>query len=298
MKRCPTCDKTYDDSMKFCQNDGTTLQTVTEGGADDSLKTIVSTPTETPAQSFDSFQTIGGEPLTPEEAPDSTENEDWAKTQIISSHDTRNIFNDQIEKDFDAGATPIKSPPDFAPPTPFDTPASSWMDSDKKNADQFSSPSSPFGETKSPDYASSSTFKEPEPFNQPSFGSQESYSPPFQQTEWTPPPAPVSEWQNQNLGANTPFQTPMVAGQNQNQTLPIVSLVCGVLSFILLCCYGGVPLGIVALITGYLGIQNINTDSLNYTGKNLAIVGMIFGGVSIALSIIGLIFIGIGGILR
>lgn len=43
MKRCPMCDRTYDDSQTFCVNDGATL-TTDAAPAYDPLKTIVSTP--------------------------------------------------------------------------------------------------------------------------------------------------------------------------------------------------------------------------------------------------------------
>ena len=43
MKRCPMCDRTYDDSQTFCVNDGSTL-TSDAAASYDPLKTIVSTP--------------------------------------------------------------------------------------------------------------------------------------------------------------------------------------------------------------------------------------------------------------
>ena len=43
MKRCPMCDRTYDDSQTFCVNDGATL-TSDAAPSYDPLKTIVSTP--------------------------------------------------------------------------------------------------------------------------------------------------------------------------------------------------------------------------------------------------------------
>jgi hypothetical protein len=75
----------------------------------------------------------------------------------------------------------------------------------------------------------------------------------------------------QNFG-----QTPApVAGGSVNQTLPIVSLVFGILS---LCCYVSPLTGLIALITGFMGMKNVNNDPNQYGGKTLAIVGMILGG--------------------
>jgi hypothetical protein len=264
MKKCPTCGNTFDDSMKFCQTDGTPL--------------------------VDTVEAAGGGDL-PNDA-------DSTKTKIMSA--------EEMEKELGWGAMKSETPGDNAPPSPFDSSsAPSWMDSPDKGLDDFSPTPSPFDEAKSSNYRSpSSPFQEPEPmfgkpqesFNQspfgnpPPFGNQaEPYNPPpFQQTEWTPPPAPVSEWQNQNIGQNTAFQPPI--NQSQNQTLPIISLACGVLAFVLTCCYGGIPLGLAALITGFLGMQNVNKDPENYSGKTLAIVGMIFGGIGLVLSLIMIIF--------
>ena len=47
MKRCPMCDRTYDDSQTFCVNDGATL-TSDAAPSYDPLKTIVSTPPPSP----------------------------------------------------------------------------------------------------------------------------------------------------------------------------------------------------------------------------------------------------------
>jgi hypothetical protein len=92
---------------------------------------------------------------------------------------------------------------------------------------------------------------------------------------WTPPATPDQNWQNQPAASDVPFQSAGVAGGTVNQTLPIISLVLGILS---ICCYISPITGAVALITGYLGIKNANNDPANYGGKGLAIGGMIVGG--------------------
>jgi hypothetical protein len=169
---------------------------------------------------------------------------------------------------------------------------------------------SPFQDSMSPDYQSpyKSPFDEPieqsepmfggqpesasqSPFGQSPFGQPEPFNPPMQQTEWTPPPAPVSEWQNQNVGANQPFQ-PSGASAGQNQTLAIVSLVSGILG---LCC--GV-LGIVAIVTGYMAKNNADANPAEYGGRGLALAGMILGGISIVLMIIWLLINFLGLLVR
>src|SRR4051812_15887987 len=56
MKRCPICEKTYDDAMRFCQADGTPLEQAVEPV--DPYKTMVARPDEIasaiPKSSFDS----------------------------------------------------------------------------------------------------------------------------------------------------------------------------------------------------------------------------------------------------
>ena len=196
--------------------------------------------------------------------------------------------------------TPMSSPFD-APKPAFDQPSS--FDAPKNS---FNEPSSPFGQTpQSPFESPKSPFDTPNdaPYNPPpaSFDApQNSYNPPpfqepsnqfgssqfdqmnqgfgnqpLQQNEWTPPPSPDVNWQSKDVGANTPFQPPP-AMQGQNQTLPIISLVFGILS---VCCYIGPITGIVALITGYLGMKNANADPNQYGGKGLATAGMIVGGI-------------------
>ncbi len=199
-----------------------------------------------------------------------------------------------------SGDSPFSKPTDKPMPSPFDPPQSTF------NAPPVNEPQTPFGQTpQSPFEAPKSPFDTPQdsPFgqplppsfdapkpsyqeppptqfgasppqfdqmNEPSFGNQ-----PLQQTDWTPPPTPVAGWQDQGIGANTPFQPP-VAMQGQNQTLPIIALVLGIIS---ICCYIGWATGPAALITGYLGMKNCDNDPNQYGGKGLAIAGMIVGGI-------------------
>ena len=50
----------------------------------------------------------------------------------------------------------------------------------------------------------------------------------------------------------------------------------GILS---LCCWVSPVTGIVAIITGFLGMKNANNDPSRYGGKTLAIVGLILGAI-------------------
>jgi len=169
---------------------------------------------------------------------------------------------------------PIPSPFDgsmigYLPPTapPFDAPKPPPL----KEAEP------PFNGFQEP--VASSPFQPATPF-----GSAEPFNQPMQQAQWTPPPAPVSEWQNQNIGANTPFQPPGAAA-GQDKTLAIISLVCGILS--ILCC--GLFTGIPAIITGYMAKNNVDSNPNQYTGRGMALAGIITGAIGTVLFIIGII---------
>jgi hypothetical protein len=98
-----------------------------------------------------------------------------------------------------------------------------------------------------------------------------------------PPPAP---WQQP--GVQGTYATGF--SSSPDQTLPTVSMVLGVGSVLLICCYGGLPLGAAALITGFLGMRNADNDPTRYGGRGLAIAGMVLGIVSFLSTFIFLIF--------
>ena len=94
------------------------------------------------------------------------------------------------------------------------------------------------------------------------------------------------------------FQQPLNSPQNfspsasKDQTLPIISLVAGALSVILsMCCYMGVFIGPIALITGFIGMSNVNKNPETFDGKNLAVAGMIAGGIGFGISFLTIIIV-------
>ena len=98
-------------------------------------------------------------------------------------------------------------------------------------------------------------------------------------------------YQNQQISPHQPFgmQAPPSIIHGQNQTLPTVSLIFGILGLLIFCCGGGIPFGLVAVITGYLGFSNANSNPLQYGGKGLAIAGMVIGAIGFFISLIFLI---------
>lgn len=357
MKKCPTCENTFEDNLRFCQADGTPLVDASEA---DPFKTVVSNQNEISAPPLDPFKTMVGTPLQKGEddllqlpdAPDSS------KTTAVSQDEMNDALAGAPPSPFDDaalgsgsktegsdafGETPLDLPkfnePSLSPPSFGDlspqivdsSPSSPQPETNATDSNLVMNTGSMFDEssaqtdfgkplnqpTPSPFDAAPPTsyqaptsppFKEPEqpfgaannPFNQSSFeesptpfGQQATpYNAPMQQTEWTPPPAPESNWQNQNIGANTPFQPPVVGGDGQDKTLAIVSLVCGILS--LTCC--GAVTGIAALITGFMAKNNIDANPQQYGGRGLALAGMIMGGISTVLTILYVIFILVVGL--
>jgi hypothetical protein len=364
MKKCPTCDKEFPDSMRFCQTDGTVL--VDAAPPADPYKTTVASQDEIASSipPLDPFKTMVASPP-PKPAENDLlqlpEESDQLKTVVVSQDEMREESKSSDASPLDLPpappiapsapliepkppsapgdfSSPPKSnepslnPPSFgdlgqessfpkpsaaipggspkdsgAPPSPFDAkPFENDFSSQSPYGNQENKPipspfdgsmigyqppvaptsGSPFDAPKPP------PFKEPEPqqqaspnqspFQTPSpFDAPEPFNPPMEQSGWAPPPAPVSEWGNQNLGANTPFQPPPAA-TGQDQTLAIVSLVCGILG--ILCC--GILTGIPAIITGFMAKNNADSNPEQYGGRGMALAGMILGGISVVLTIV------------
>ena len=204
---------------------------------------------------------------------------------------------------FDTPSSPPKSTYD-PPSSPFDDPKPQASSSpfDAPPAPPFKDPESPFGGGLGSSGQKQQSPFDNSPFSQPPspFGSAGGSSDPFAPAsnqpmgDWNPPPAPVQSWQDQGLGANTPFQPP-AAGAGQNQTLAIVSLVSGVLSC--LCCFSIIT-GPAAIIMGFMAKGKADADPANFGGRGLALGGMITGVVGtligLAAIIIQLFFGGIG----
>lgn len=172
------------------------------------------------------------------------------------------------------------------PPSPFNQPQQSSFENQPASFEPqtpvFQEPSKPFDSAQSP-------------FDQANqgFGTNQ----PLQQNEWNPPPSPEQGWGDQGLGANTPFQPPVV-GAGKSQTLAIASIVTGGISLVslvgliipfvnFLCFFGSPALGLAGIITGFLARSRAKRDPEQYGGAGLALGGIITGTLSI-LAVIGL----------
>ncbi len=168
--------------------------------------------------------------------------------------------------------------PNFGDMSPPPSPYSSGSAADMPmRAPSFDEPAAP-----------SKTFNEAETIIQGDFANPFEAQPAAPVAEWTPPPAPEPGWENQQVGSNTPFQPPAVSPSGQNKTLPIVSLVLGIIS---LCCYVSPITGLAAVITGFMGMKNANNMPDVYGGKGLAIAGMILGGLLLVIGIVYWVFL-------
>lgn len=107
--------------------------------------------------------------------------------------------------------------------------------------------------------------------------------------------------QNQPIQQNQQmYQPPFASPQNyamsasKDQTMPIVSLITGILGITLCVCYMGFIFGPVGLITGYIGMNNATKNPDIYGGKSMAQIGMVLGGVSLLMSVLYIILIILG----
>ncbi len=142
MKTCPTCNKTFDDNMRFCQTDGTSL--VAEAGSLDPYATMVGSRDDfASAIPSEESSSVGMLPKEDDflEIPD---DDDPMKTSVVTEAEMRELA---IEKDLSERYSS----------SPFGTDSSSVSRSESEKSDFSSLPPSP------------PKFNEPE-LNPPVFG--------------------------------------------------------------------------------------------------------------------------------
>lgn len=94
------------------------------------------------------------------------------------------------------------------------------------------------------------------------------------------PPQPMAPWQNPPQNFQNPSYGSPAFAVSRDQTLPTIALVTGIFSLLLVCCYGGLWLGVPAAIVGYMGMRNADSNPERFTGRGMAIAGMVLGLVS------------------
>ena len=88
---------------------------------------------------------------------------------------------------------------------------------------------------------------------------------------------PIEPFGSANRSINAPVYSSSHNQQKRDQTLPTVSLVLGIAACLLVCCSGGIWLGLPAAVVGFLGLRNTDSDPARYGGRGLAIAGMVLG---------------------
>jgi hypothetical protein len=286
MKKCPTCGKEFEDSMKFCQIDGTSLENVAEEAPFDPYATMVAMPSKPAESQLPELEVLP--PLEADPVPQSSTHDDVLdlgepdplKTVMVSSEEMQQAMTPEPQPERSARETQVMPTPDSYI-TPEPTP--NVEEPSTPSYGEMAPPPSPFStpepemrpEPATPAWDEAATMMQP-PVNVP-------FDPPSPVQEWTPPPVPDASWQNQQIGSNTPFQPPPAGAGGQNKTLGIISLICGILS--LLCCIS-VLTGPLGLILGYLQKKKIAENPSEYGGAGLATAGMITGGLGTALGVI------------
>ncbi len=332
MKKCPNCQSTFDDNMRFCQTDGTPLvddtpavEAVETEPAFDPYATIVGTVAppsavedlaaevvpEIVAEDAEEpviHQTIGSMPISaPEDVLDLPENDPLRTMYVSESEMQVALGKSEPEPDIveipAIEETPAPEPPSFltpdAPATGFDAPPPSPFAA----PDEPMSASPIFEEQPEPAYDDAATMIqptfEPPPFepSTPSFDAVPSaFDTPTAApvAEWTPPPAPDAGWANQEIGSNTPFQPPPAGVAGENKTLAIVSLILGILG-LTVCCGALIP-SIGAIVTGFMARSKATQDPAQYGGAGLGMAGIITGALGLVGGIIFLIVYFVVGI--
>ncbi|MFG3696896.1 DUF4190 domain-containing protein [Micromonospora sp. NPDC047620] len=123
-----------------------------------------------------------------------------------------------------------------------------------------------------------------QPYGQPPTSGQpygqQPYQDPYAQQAYPPPPM----YPNAGFAGKGP-------GQQQN-TLGLVSMILGIASIPLVCCYLGIPLGIAAVVTGWMGKQKAAQGLADNQGQALA--GLICGAIGAVLGLLQIVLLFVG----
>lgn len=310
MKKCPTCDKTFDDAMRFCQVDGTPLVDAAEPV--DPYKTMVASPADLaeamnsikaetppvePAKAEEEVLEIPPVPEAKIEQPPPHPAADPKKTMYASEAEIRFAMDEVdnksepkaepeppkfIEPEVPSKPVPVdsglpESPytgPDFSkttPPIPYPYDKEELKKALKGEAElKAIEPTPPKFVQPEPPAPASNPFNDPAP----------EVNAPMATADKTPSPAAAdNDWQKESM-QNPQYQPGSAApAAGQNQTLAIVSLVMGILGLTICCGSFIIPIG--ALITGFMAKGKAAKDPSNFGGAGIAMGGIITGGLGL-----------------
>ena len=305
MKKCPVCEKEFDDNLRFCQVDGTPLiDKVDEAPPPDPYKTMVARKEDIAAAIPKDFPPASPSVVPPIPSPledqllEIPPANDPNKTQFVSeaelraemeAHSENQVIDVPPATESAASEIPLTGDPEMAPPpSPFSSPPAE----ESGPANFPTSPPIPSPFNANEPVAASETFEPklaepqaPNPFEPPVNAA------PMAQTEFNTPSTPEPNMQNpQNFGQQ-PFNPP-ASGGGQNSTLAIISLVCGILGMTVCC--GSFVVSLVAVVLGFMARGKASSDPGSYGGAGLALGGIITGAIGLlgSLIVIALYFFG------
>ena len=299
MKRCPTCEKTFDDSMRFCQSDGTPL--VEDEAPLDPYKTMMARPGDfAEAAAPSDSQNKEDEELLQLPA----EQSDPLYRYTSEGERRQGIESRESDKDQVIDLPPLApEPPKFNEPSlippsfsDISPPPLAKEDSGGKSPFNSSPPPSPFEMTTPPvpspfSKSKQETYEAPAS-NFPQYAGPETADNaasfiPFDQPSATGLPAPQTNWQNRDVtGQNKPFQTPKGTAEGENQTLAIVSLILGIVSIVF--CQVTGP---VAIVTGFMARRKAEENPSEYGGAGLGLAGIITGAIGTLLLVLLILYL-------
>ncbi|WP_433529851.1 DUF4190 domain-containing protein [Micromonospora sp. CA-263727] len=200
-------------------------------------------------------------------------------------------------------ANPYAPPPanPYAPPpaNPYAPPADPYApaaDPYAQTADPNTPPADPYGQ---PPPTSAQPHAQPPTYDQPAYGQPAYGQPTYGQPAYGQPPtsgqpygqpypdpyAPAQPYGGTPMYPNAGF-TGAPAPQN---TLALVAMILGIASIPLGCCHLGIPLGVAAVITGWLGKQKADQGLAGNSGQALA--GLICGAIGALLGLLYLVLL-------
>lgn len=305
MKKCPTCQKTFDDGLRFCQADGTPLvddvPPVEEAPAFDPYATIVSpgglptTAAEDGNEGASGSAGLSSSSIPIDEPEDILEvpQSDPLKTMYASDAEMKEILGSGInESDLGpseaaAATRPSEAePPGFGqaapPPSPF-----SASSGDSVELEPVAPPVETTQLASEPAFDEAATIIQPMSTGLPA-------EPPAPMEQWAPPPAPEPMWQNQPVASEQPFSGSSAPAAGESKGLAIGSLVCGILSC--LCCLSVIT-GPAGVIMGYMAKKKAEEEPAVYGGRGLAVAGMITGGIGFVIGVAAIILQVVFGVL-
>ncbi len=298
MKKCPVCEKEFDDNLRFCQVDGTPLVDKAEDPAPaDPYKTMVARKEDVAAAIPKETSPAPSSVVPPIPSPledqllEIPPANDPNKTQFVSeaelraemeAHPDNQVIDVPPATESATSDIPITGDSEMSPPpSPFSAPPAE--ESGPANFPTSPPIPSPFSsnEPKASPAPEPPTPKFAEP-NAPSAVEPAAQAAPMAQAEFNTPSTQEPNMQNpQNFGQQQ-FTPPASTGQNK--TLAIVSLISGIAG-LTICCGWFLP-SLLGVVLGFMAKGKANQNPAEYGGSGLAMGGIITGAIGIVGGII------------